>query len=366
MKLKLRNIIVTFVTSVFLTASVGMTAQAPRAIAPNKVSAKIDTVTMTMGERTTVHVEVLKNGHVGETLLPIDKRRPVGLPDEEERSMMGNIEVRGIEADSTELGNGRVQVNYDILIQPFNHGDLSIPPFKYVIDGDTITSNSLALKVLEPEMPAEMVDSLWINPMRGTLSIESEWYDWVPDWFTEYWYWWIPIVVVLALGIVVLVLYKKNGKTLLPRKKRIPPYVLAMRRLDELKRKKLHQSGHTKAYYTELTDILRQYLGGRFKIYALEMTSTQIMDAMASKPETAPFVEELRPMFRIADFVKFAKQDATTDENIRSFNEVKKFVEETRPAEPEETKPTMVRKKKPGKGKRTKGSSVTRRRRSRR
>ena len=142
--------------------------------------------------------------------------------------------------------------------------------------------------------------------------------------------------MLLAAAIVIVILYKKNGPGLLPTKKRIPPYVLATRRLDELRRKRLHEQGQYKEFYTELTDILRQYLGGRFRIFALEMTSTQILEALKENPETAPFANELKPMFAIADFVKFAKQDSTPDENIRSFNVVEKFIHSTRPNEEEE------------------------------
>ncbi len=305
-----------------------MTAQTP--VAPVKVSAAIDSATITMGERTTMHVEVVKNGHVGTIVAPIEQKKGEG---EDERVTLGGIEVRQLAVDSTDLGNNRIQVVYDILLQPFEPKDYTIPAFKYALDGDTFSSNVVALKVLEPEMPQEMRDSLMINPFRPPMSIKGEWYDWVP----ATWYWWVSGLVVLALAVAIFLLYKKNGKTLLPVKKRIPPYELATRRLDELKRKRLHEQGHNKAYYTELTDILRQYLGGRFHIYALEMTSTQILHELKANPETAPFAAELKPMFEVADFVKFAKQTSTPDENIRSFNAVNKFVHETRPVEKDET-----------------------------
>lgn len=295
-------------------------------IAPVRIAASVDTNSITMGDRTTLHVEVVKNGHVGSVLLPLDEAK-----GEDKRPSVAGIEVRQITSDSADLGNNRIQVNYDILLQPFEPKDYAIPPFKYALDGDTITSNVVALKVLEPEIPQEMRDSLIINPFRPPMSIKAEWYDWVP----QTWYWWVLGLILAGLIIAIAILYKKNGKTLLPVRKVIPPYVLATRRLDELKRKRLHEQGNNKAYYTELTDILRQYLGGRFKIYALEMTSSQILEAMSKNAETAPFTAEMKPMFTIADFVKFAKQDSTPAENIRSFNSVEKFVHETKPVEQE-------------------------------
>lgn len=320
-----RASLLTFFLYCFLAVN-GQNGTERNVVAPVKISSEIDTTTITMGERTTVHVEVLKNGHVGTVLLPFDK-----TSGENEVKTIGGIEIRRIEVDSTDLGNNRIQVRYDLLIQPFEPVDIVIPPFKYALDKDTFTSNVIALKVLEPEIPKEMRDSLYINPLRPPMSIQAEWYDWVPDWFTDYWYFWLSGLLLVALAVVILILYKKNGKSIFTTRKIVPPYELATHRLNELKRKRLHEQGHNKAYYTELTDILRQYLGGRFKIYALEMTSSQILDEMRANPDTAPYVELLKPMFNIADFVKFAKQQSTTDENIRSFKAVEEFVEDTKP-----------------------------------
>ncbi|MDE6396152.1 MAG: cell wall anchor protein, partial [Muribaculaceae bacterium] len=139
----------------------------------------------------------------------------------------------------------------------------------------------------------------------------------------------------LGAAVAFYLIYKKTGKIPFVPKKRIPPYVLAKRRLEELRKKRLAENGNLKAYYTDLTDILRQYLGGRFKIYALEMTSSQIIEAVEKNEETRPFADSFRALFKVADFVKFAKQMATTDDNIRSFKTVSEFVEATRPVEEE-------------------------------
>lgn len=333
----LNKSITTFASCLCLTALVGFgqsnSTGNPAPVAPVKVTATIDTTTVTMGERTKLHVELVKNGHVGTFLAPFDQNngQQSGQPS------IGGIEVRQVEVDSADLGNNRIQVTYDILLQPFEPKDYIIPAFKYADGKDTIRTNVVALKVLEPEIPQEMRDSLYINPLRPPMSIKSEWYDWVPDWFTSYWYFWLCGFILLALAVTVFLLYKKNGKGLLPGRKIIPPYELATRRLNELKRSRLHEQGNDKAYYTELTEILRQYLGGRFKIYALEMTTSEIMEELRKNPDTAPFASELKPMFTVADFVKFAKQTATPDENIRSFNSVEKFVHDTKPVENSQT-----------------------------
>ena len=304
---------------VFFTS--GAFAQQPsEAAAPVTISAKIDSTTLTMGDRTNIRVEVLKNGHYG---LMMDQVQQ----DDQGVYTLNKVEVRETSVDSTDIGNGRIQVIYTYLIQPFEPGTQSIGPFRFVNGADTIDSEIVTLKVLEPDMPKVMKDSLLINPFEGTVSIPGRWYDFIPEW----WYWPLLALLIIALGAVIFFLYKKNGPTLLPHKKVIPPYELAVKRLSSLKARHLAESGHDKEYYTELTDILRQYIDGRFGVNAREMTTTQILEAMSAEDTLKHFIDALGPVLRTADFVKFACQRPDISENIRSFNAVNDFVSTTRP-----------------------------------
>ena len=295
-------------------------ASAQSATPPMVVNASLDSVEVVMGQRMSLKVEVLKNRHEGAL---------VNMPDKE----IAGVEVRQVTVDSTEVSPGRYQLTYDFTIQPFDPGVVSIPPFRYAYNGDTVNSKDLTLKVNEPMMPREMKDSLWLNPMEGTRSIKAQWYDFIPSW----WYWVLIVALVAGLAAAAVMLYKKNGPTLLPRKKVVPPHILAFKQLDELKKRKLAETGHEKEYYTELTDIFRQYLEGRFGIYAREMSTTQILEAMEQNGELVPFMQRIDPVLRTADFVKFAKVRPLVDENVRSFSTISDFVTETAPVEePEE------------------------------
>lgn len=295
---------------------------------PVRVSAKIDSSAVVMGARVNMHVEVLK---------PAGKGAMYNMPVLEPGKVtsLGGAEVRDIMVDSTPLPDHRMQVDYTIQLQPFDPGNLGFPAFKYVLDADTFYSEVTYLKVLEPKMPKVMRDSLLINPNEGPVSIKARWYDYVPWW----WYWVLLGALVIALGVLVAILYRKNGPSLLPRRKVIPPHVVAIDSLNKLKAKHLPESGQDKAYYTELTDILRTYLQGRFHINAREMTSTEILQAVKKNPEISDWLNRLTPMFNVADFVKFAKQRPTPQENTQSFDTVEDFVDKTKPAEPDPDSP---------------------------
>lgn len=302
---------------------------------PVVVRAKIDSASVTMSGRAVLNVEVIKPAGKG-AMVNLPKYEP-GKPND-----FAGAEVREINVDSTALPEGRVRVNYQIVLQPFEPGDLSFPTFKYVMGADTFSSESVPLKVIEPMIPKLMRDSLIINPMEGPASIPARWYDYLPSWhniFHSWWFWTILGLLIVALAGTLFYLYKKNGPSLLPRKKYIPPHMVALERLQQLKERKLAENGQDKEYYTVLTDILRQYLGGRFHIFAREMSSTQILRAIHNNREIAGYEKPIGQMLQIADYVKFAKVRALPEENVRSFNTVRDFVEQTKPVDPDPNSP---------------------------
>lgn len=321
---KIRNL----ATTLILTFT-ALAATAQDVNPPVVVTAKVDSASVVMGGRAKVHVEVLKNDGPGVYL------DPVQTDGETKISTLSGAEVRQIEVDSTIPQQGRVQVNYTYLIQPFDVGPLTFGPFRYALPGgDTISSQTVTIKVLEPEIPQMMRDSLWINDMEGPLSVKGKWYDFIPDW----WPWLLGALLLAGIAVLVFILYKRNGKSLLPRKTYLPPHQVALKRLASLRKQQVGAAMPPKTYYTELTDILRQYLGARFDIYAREMTSQQILEAMEANQQTAPYLTGIEQLLTTADFVKFAKQNPGQSENVHCFNIVLDFVEKTVPHE-EPSKP---------------------------
>ena len=106
-----------------------------------------------------------------------------------------------------------------------------------------------------------------------------------------------------------------------------------MQRLDNLKRRQLWEQGMEKEYFTLLTDILREYLEKRFGINAMEMTTKEIIDSLSSNQEVKEKRGYMRDILDVADFVKFAKVRPLPEDNIAAFDNARRFVEETKPAE---------------------------------
>lgn len=281
--------------------------------APLRVTAAVDSTVLEMGSRAMITVTVSDPSLKG---APVDLPRP--------QTTLGDIDIVDVTADTLPAG-----YEYKLRIQAFTPGMITLPPFRYALGSDTAQSDILTLKVL----PVELDSLTTINPMESIAEAPSKWYDWIPSWLP----WTLLGLALAAIAVCLFLIYRRHG-TLIPRAvKPVDPYEEAMGELRRLRSRKLAETGHEKEYYTALVDILRRYLDRRFGINAMEMSSTQILASLRENPETRGDHARIKQILEIADFVKFAKVRPVPDDNIKTYNSVVQFVEDTRPrpAEPE-------------------------------
>ena len=304
--------------AVAAAAMAGAAAQAPR------ITVEMDSNIMTMGSRTPLKVTV----DLPEAMEPRLVGFPVIAPDGPGFTVFGPAQI--VAADSSQtVADGRRRIVFDYMLQAFDPGLYALPRFGVVgAGGDTLFSDPEPLKILAIE-----VDTVTMQPfpMAPVADAGMKWHDYIPLWLL--WLLLIPVAVVAGVFI-----YRKTRKAEEFRKmehiKPVPPFDLAMQRLDALRSQRLAQSGHEKEFYTQLTDILRQYLQGRFGINAMEMTTTQIVKALRADNFTRRPAEHIDSVLRIADFVKFAKERPLADDNERALMRATDFVAETKPVPP--------------------------------
>ena len=289
------------------------------------INAKMDSTLLLMGKKTAIHVEVVQ-----------DKGQKGFFVNEGVDTLNAFVEVsERLQADTTDLGNDRIQINRDIIVQSFDSGMYVIPAFKYVIGKDTFKSNELTLKVLPVK-----VDSLPnIHDLKPVAEPPFFFSDYLPEFLVKYWWLIILVLVLIAAGIYAYFKWFKKGELPLRKKEKvIPPYDEAIMKLTQLKSEHLWEAGQEKEYFTRLTDILRNYIDRRFEINAMEMTSSQIIDVLRKNEETMPVNEQLSKILEMADFVKFAKMRPLPEDNEVAYQRALNFVNETKPVEvvPEE------------------------------
>lgn len=143
--------------------------------------------------------------------------------------------------------------------------------------------------------------------------------------------------IILGLLIYLLLRYLKREKPIevvAPKTEVIlPPFEIALTQLEELKFKKKWQNGETKAYYSNLSEIVRTYIEDGLHTPAMEMLTADIIDRLkARKIET----EQLNILLSTADMAKFAKAKPTDAENELAMKFAFEFIHQTKPQENDE------------------------------
>lgn len=287
------------------------------------VKARLDSVNIVMGGMTHMKVVVSQPKGVKGSFTLLSRIGDNGIIP-----VCGDsVEFRAPASIDTVENAGRLSITYAIPVQSFDSGYYRLPELEFISGRDTAKSKNLYLKVIP--VPASASDP--INDYASVAPPENpSVFDWIPDWMVDFWWLVILVILVLAGSILLWKRYRKEGH-LLPKKPEPTPYEKAVKALAALKEKKLWEQGMEKEYYTELTDILRVYLHGRFGINAMEMTSRQILASISRNDE----IKDNRPYFKqildMADFVKFAKVRPLPDDNVLAYENARNFVEQTKP-----------------------------------
>ena len=142
----------------------------------------------------------------------------------------------------------------------------------------------------------------------------------VYDDFKPYIIWVILILILIAVFVYYFVFRKKPIVDQEEPIVQIPPYDEAIEKLKKLDNKLLWQNNQIKKYYSELTEIIRDFIEKELKIPALEITTQELIEALSNidKSETFQIDKEttrkLNSLLSEADLVKFAKSTPLSHE----------------------------------------------------
>ncbi len=253
-----------------------------------------------------------------------DKKTNIILPAMPDS--IGKLEILSRSKIDT-LDSGKVySLKQSFVITSFDSGTFAIPPFVvmyaktgmnqlYAVQTDTMyfrfnyvpVDTSKAIKDIKP-------------PLAEGWSI------------LEY----LPYILIgigiIALALLGYFLWKKFRKEKEPAPEydpKIPPHVIALAALKQLDDEKLWQKGKVKLYHIQLTEIIRTYIERRFKISALEMITSEIIQELEEKHVETELVMNMKKVFEKADLVKFAKHEPLPDENTSSMTLAVDFVNRT-------------------------------------
>jgi hypothetical protein len=253
-----------------------------------------------------------------------------------------NIEIiSGPRIDTAKGQNGRIKIIQKYLITSFDSGHYQVKPVfaenrneggmkRFYSDYSIL--EVVRIKIAPQDTTAKIFDI--IRPYKAPVTFGEI----LP---------WLLMAALLGLVVWAVIRYlPKLRKTEAAAEVFVPSdpaHVIAFRELERLKREELWQKGETKKYYTELTEILRQYLENRFRVYSLELTTAETLEALVKTGfRKNGSYNDLKAVLTGADLVKFAKYNPAASENESHFETSWNFVlvtkEEDIAAEPVEQK----------------------------
>ena len=270
---------------------------APRA-APISVTSHVDKSRITIGDliEYTVTVE-----H--------DDELQVEMPGLGEN--LGGFEIRDYEVMDPRTSRGRITRSVRYTISTFLTGEFVIPPLAvtYFTEQDSSgkTLNTEKIKIIvESVKPSEAGD---IRDIKPPLEIPAD------PWLTLRWIVLGVLVCGIVLGAVWTYRRKKAGKGLLPDREEPtrPPHEVALEGLDRLR-----DAGPVRdvmAYYIDISEIIRQYIGGRYFLVAMEMTTSDVLEGLHEEDIPEDHYRMFEDFLQRCDLVKFAKAIPSETEN---------------------------------------------------
>lgn len=260
--------------------------------------------TSLFAQKVTTSVDTTKNKIGAEFKLTIktdvDTSSKVKFP---EAKNFGALEVIHSYKIDTVRNGARYELIKKYGLTQFDSGKYTIQRIPVLINGKPFFSDSIKVEVNDIQVDTlkqKMYDIKDIAEVESPIGT-----------------WWIYILIFFAIGTAGYFIYQFIKKRQNQPKAEVivfkSPIEKATTLLQQLEIKELWQKGEIKDYYSELTDIARNYIEEEINIPAMESTTSELIDGLrkAAKQKKLKLsnetVENLEKVLKQADLVKFAK-----------------------------------------------------------
>ena len=225
---------------------------------------------------------------------------------------------------------GLMDIRASIEVAPFEEGEYVLPQIfvERVLEGktDTLVFDSPSFRVSDYPVDSARVAR---NALRPLIRY--------PVTFMEVLPWALGTCALGAIVAVLVVYIHRRRRNASDEASNEPAHIRALRELDKYKGQEHWAPNRQKAFYSGVTDTLKAYMEARFGIDAPEMTTAELFGALGKEKEIEPaLLKDMKELFETADFIKFAKHQASDDYNARVLPTAVRFVMDTYRKELEE------------------------------
>ena len=170
-----------------------------------------------------------------------------------ENVILPKMVLKGLEIiDSAKVDTINNMLIQKYILTGFDSGAFYIPQQQVFVRNQAYFTDSLLINVATVEIDTTKIKKYPIK------SIKSEPY--VFDDFKMYIYLLLAALAIIVFWIYYFVIRKRKVQEEKPLYKMLPPFEEAIYKLNELDSKLLWQNNHVKEYYSELTEIVRNYI----------------------------------------------------------------------------------------------------------
>jgi len=219
-----------------------------------------------------------------------------------EAKNFGALEVIQSYKPDTVKNGARYQLIKKYGLTQFDAGKYLIPSIPVLINGKPVFTDSIKVEVNDVKVDTLKQKMYDIKDVAAGEESSN---------------WWIYLLVLVGIALIGYLVYK----FLKQRPSKVQPEEIVFKSpiekattlLQQLESKELWQKGEVKHYYSELTDIARNYIEEEIQIPAMESTTSELIEGLrkAAKQKKLKLsnetVENLEKVLKQADLVKFAK-----------------------------------------------------------
>ncbi len=249
----------------------------------------VDTTQIEIGMPIKLSIQVKKD-HPQDTVLftPYKPQDTLGM----------GLEVLEVKYD-TLFRQKNMIIEQEIIFTSWEDGMTFLLPILLQVNGDSLYTKQVAIGIDQPTVPEE------INDIKNIITKDKKWWEYL----IEYWYFGLIAVLIIAM-IIVWQQKRKNQQ----QNANIQPSSYdklkkeTIRKLKALSKSEAMKKGDVKAFYSEYSDILKEFIHLRYKIPAKELFTSDLLHLLENKHLFAdPVLKDIKNVFRRADLAKFAK-----------------------------------------------------------
>lgn len=223
---------------------------------------------------------------------------------------IGPFEVLEQSKTDTVLDGKRMELIKKYTLTQFDEGDYVVPRLSVYIDGKNHQTNLFNIKVNNVT-----VDTLKqpMHDIKAQIGGETD--------TDKLWKYIVAIVLCFLAGLAAYFIIKRiQNKNLTEEDLYKTPLERVTKKLQLLDGKRLVLNGDVKSYYSEMTDVIRDYIEEVFEIPAKESTTSEVIQMLFQTIQSKKLqlskesVNDLKRVLQTADLVKFAKSEPMMNE----------------------------------------------------